>query len=271
MQERYEELKSKLEIAKQAALQAGRYVRGALGRVDHFFTKTSVTDLVTEVDRQSEALIKKLLRDNFPGDRILGEEGGIEEPGTGGEEGPQPDLWIIDPLDGTTNFVQGLPFFSISIALQRGGDILLGVVYDPNREEIFYAHRNFGSWLNDKPIRVSQENTLQESLVCTGFPYNLSPEEETLINIRDVAPRVRDLRSLGSAALELAYVACGRLTGYWEWRLSPWDVAAGKLLVEEAGGCVTTCQGEPFSLSSPSILATNGRIHSELVRLLSRR
>lgn len=271
MKDRYEELKSKLEIAKQAAFQAGRYVREALGRVGHFSTKSSVTDLVTEVDRQSEALIKKLLQENFPEDRILGEEGGIEEPGRGGKEGQQPDLWIIDPLDGTTNFVQGLPFFSISVALQRGGDIVLGVVYDPNRDEIFYAHRNFGCWLNDKPIRVSQETTLQESLVCTGFPYNLSPEEETLFNIQDVAPRVRDLRALGSAALELAYVACGRLTGYWEWKLSPWDVAAGKLLVEEAGGCVTTCQGEPFSLSSPSILATNGRIHSELVRLLSRR
>ncbi|MGB9782228.1 MAG: inositol monophosphatase family protein [Moorellaceae bacterium] len=262
-----ENLTRKLKAAEEAALKAGKYIIEALGQANYFETKTSVTDLVTEIDRRSEALIKEVLKESFPEDRMWGEEGGIEEP-----ESPiraQADLWLIDPLDGTTNFVHGLPFFSVSLALQRDGEVVLGVVYDPLRQEKFYALKGWGCWLNEKRVQVSVQNTLRESLVCTGFPYKGSLIEKSSQSIQRAAPKVRDVRSLGSAALELAYVACGRLTAYWEWGLAPWDVAAGKILVEEAGGCVTTCSGEPFALDSPSILATNGRIHTDIVRLLS--
>jgi myo-inositol-1(or 4)-monophosphatase len=223
-----------------------------------------VIDPVTEYDLRSERYIATRLAGAYPEDGILAEEGGQLEQGAA--------QWLVDPLDGTVNYAHGLPIFSVSIAYVVGEKPQLGVVYDPAKDEMFHALRDGGAWLNGEPIQVSETSTLDESLLVTGFPYDLRTHPENNLNhFNAFALQVQGLRRLGSAALDLAYVACGRLEGYWELRLAPWDWAAGMLLVAEAGGQVTRVDGtyEVFA-DPPSMVASNGHIHQAMLRVLNR-
>lgn len=260
-------------VAINTASKAGEWMKSRLGQALEVSLKSSPHDLVTEVDKSTELMIRKLLLTYFPSHEILGEEG--IEPGPGGLQKAldsvkeEEYVWIVDPIDGTTNFVHGLPFYSVSIALAHHGDIIVGIVYDPIRDELFVAEKGKGAYVRGKRMQVSQEDVLQQSLLGTGFPT----ERETMLplalaQMSRLAPKVRNIRAAGSAALHMAYVAAGRLSGFWEPNLNAWDVAAGKLLVEEAGGRVTGFDGEPYALGLRNIVATNGRIHEELVREL---
>jgi myo-inositol-1(or 4)-monophosphatase len=250
----------RLTRAVELAQEAGALLRSGLGRVEAVEHKGAI-DLVTEFDLQSEHLLVEGLRRSFPEDPILAEEGG----GASGDR-----RWLIDPLDGTTNFAHGLPVFSISMAYVEGGTIQLGVVYDPMRSELFQALRGEGASLNGKPIQVSREARLDRSLLVTGFPYDIRTAEETnLDHFSRLTLRAQAVRRLGSAALDLAYVAAGRFDGYWELRLSPWDWGAGILLVREARGRVTRLDGDPDVFRPPtSIVASNGRIHEAMLETL---
>lgn len=255
-------------VAARAARAAGDVLRerfGAMAGVPVEFKRNEV-DLVTEVDRAAEAAALAVIREACPGHRIVSEETassseGIREPG---------HAWIVDPLDGTTNYIQGIPMFCVSVAVYRDGAPLLGLVYDPLREEAFHAVRGGGAFLNGEPVRVSAGERLIRCVLATGTAVGRFGEWPHLVaDLAAVGPRAGNVRFLGTAALHLAYVACGRLDGFWEHRLSPWDLAAGALLTEEAGGRVTRPDGAPFTLESHAILATNGRIHDEMVALLA--
>ncbi len=251
---------ARFDLAVDLARRAGELLRPGLGRasVEH----KSPLELVTEFDRASEQLIIEAVRSEFPTDAVLAEEGGAR-PGEGWR-------WIIDPLDGTTNFAHGLPHFSVSIAVEERGLVALGVIYDPMRDELFVARRGEGTFLNETRQRVSAAATLADSLLVTGFPYDLDRNPENNLDLyARLSMQSRGVRRLGSAALDLAYVAAGRFDGYWELRLAPWDLAAGLLLVTEAGGVVTRADGGPDPLRPPtSVAASNGRIHDALVRAL---
>jgi myo-inositol-1(or 4)-monophosphatase len=249
-------------VAVDAARAAGRLLRDALSGSRRIAYKGAPTNLVTEMDRRAEAEILGRLRGAFPDDAILSEE-------TGASAGRSGRRWIVDPLDGTTNYAHGLPIFGVSIALEAERGIVLGVVYDPARDELFVGERGRGATLNDAPIRVSATPTLNEALLVTGFPYNIRETDDT--NLPEYAAfsvRARAVRRLGSAVLDLAYVACGRFDGFWELRLGAWDVAAGGLFVEEAGGTLTGIDGGPMDVDAPTLCATNGRIHQELLHVL---
>jgi len=255
-----------------AAREAGALIRRRLGHYHSIETKSSLSDLVTDVDRESEALLADRLLSAFPGHLMLGEEG-VAEKGRriGEEEDPSrvEYLWVCDPIDGTTNFVAGLPFCTVSVALARFGEPVVGVIYDPMRDELFAARRGGGAFLNGQRIQVSPERRLDQAMVATGFAYQTGLRRVTLDDAVRITPRIRNLRALGSAALHLAYVAAGRLTGFWERGLHAWDLAAGYVLVTEAGGVFTDLQGGPYRLSTTDLLATNGPIHSELLSLIS--
>jgi myo-inositol-1(or 4)-monophosphatase len=249
------------ETALKAVKEAGKILMEGLGRIHEINYKHEI-DLVTEVDRLSEELIITLIRDRYPDHAILAEEGGKSK-------GSSPYRWIIDPLDGTTNYAHGYPCFCISIALEEDGEVIYGVVYDPTREELFIAEKEKGATLNGRSISVSRTEKLTHSLLCTGFPYDIREGKETnLDHFQRFMMRSQAVRRDGAAALDLCYVAMGRFDGYWELKLSPWDVAAGNLMVAEAGGTVTDFEGKHFTLSSPKILASNGRIHREMVEVL---
>lgn len=224
-----------------------------------------VIDLVTELDYRVERLLLNEIKERFPGHGAVAEE-------TGGLEGSGTRLWYIDPLDGTVNFAHGLPFFSVSVAYAEDGDLKLGVVYDPIQEECFTAERGRGSWLNGELIRVSGASTLDDSLLVTGFPYDIrTNKEDNLDHFAKFSRLTQGVRRLGSAALDLCYVAAGRLDGFWELRLNAWDVAAGGLIGQEAGARVTDLHGEPDFLSPPhSILAANPRLHPLMMEVLQR-
>ena len=176
---------------------------------------------------------------------------------------------MFDPVDGTTNFAHGLPIFCSSLALEINGDAVVGAVYDPNRRELFTAERGVGAWLNGAPLHVSSAATLIDSLLVTGFHYSIHKDPEELLGLfGEFITRARAVRRLGSAAIDLCYVAAGRFDGFWEQKLQPWDMAAGALIVQEAGGMVTTAAGEPFRSSLGSVLATNGRIHAEMLQTI---
>ncbi len=237
-------------------------LREELGRARQVELKGSPINLVTEMDRRSEALIVDALRREFPDDAILAEEGGSTSGGSGRR-------WIVDPLDGTTNYAHGVPIFAVSIALEAAGRVVLGVIHDPNHRETFIAERGRGAYLDGTPLAVSATKTLNESLLVTGFPYDIREGPEN--NLREYAAfslRSRGVRRLGSAVLDFAYVAAGRIDGYWELRLGTWDAAAGSLLVEEAGGRITNLEGHPLNLAAPQIVASNGLIHDELLETL---
>jgi len=249
-------------VAVDAARAAGRLLRDELSGARRIAYKGSPTNLVTEMDQRAEALILGRLRGAFPDDAILAEEHGA----AGGRSGRR---WIVDPLDGTTNYAHGLPLFGVSIALEEARRLVLGVVYDPMRDELFVGERGGGATLNDAPIRVSATRSIDESLLVTGFPYNIRETADTnLPEYAAMSLRARAVRRLGSAVIDLAYVACGRFDGYWELRLGAWDVAAGAVLVDEAGGRITGVDGGALDVDAPTLLATNGLIHDAMLATL---
>jgi len=252
---------SDLEVLAQ---QAGDILRAGYGR-QHQIDRKGLIDLVTEVDRQSESFLLGELRRRFPRYRILAEE-------SGSLSGDDCCIWYIDPLDGTVNYAHAVPFFSVSLALQMEGVLRLGVVYDPLRDECFSAERGQGARLNGQPIHVSDSRDLLHSLLVTGFPYDIRENpDNNLDNYVRFSLLTQGVRRLGSAALDLAYVACGRLDGYWELRLNPWDVAAGGLIAQEAGATVTNYHGELDFISTPqSILAANPYIHPLMLAALNK-
>lgn len=255
-----------LEAAAALARQAGEIIRDNFGGTFERGYKSGPSDLVTEVDRRSEALISEGLLGKFPDHTVIGEE-------TAGAVKTIPEgyTWYVDPLDGTTNFVYGIPFCSVSIGLACNGNMVAGVVYDPFHNECFTAAAGCGTFLNNRPVKVdSSRKTLGEALLVTGYPENKKFNERLRnVDYPKIARSCSNLRALGSAALELAYISCGRLTGFWEHTLMPWDVAAGSLLVTEAGGRVTDIRGKKLTLASYlSITATNGWIHEELLKIL---
>lgn len=266
--------KSFTAVAINTAAKAGQWIKSKLGDINRVDTKYSSQDLVTEVDKGSEKLIRNLIMTHFPDHSILGEEG--VEPGPEASAkalqamSDEEYFWIVDPIDGTTNFVHGFPFYSVSIALAHKGEIIVGVVYDPSRDELFVAEKGKGAYMHGNKTTVSLDSKLSESLVATGFPADR--DGALPINLKGMlalAPKVRNLRSGGSAALHMAYVAAGRLSGFWEIGLSAWDVAAGSLLIQESGGKVSDTAGNPYRLAVRNVLATNGQIHDELQQELT--
>lgn len=251
-----------LSFAIETARCAGALLLDGLARRRTMELK-SAYEVVTEIDRDSEALIVAAIRRTFPDHAILAEEGGRVER-------ESPFLWLIDPLDGTNNYAHGFPFFSISIALMENDTLLLGVVFDPLRNELFSAERGAGAWCNEQRLRVSETPTLASSLVSTGFPYDYATTADN--NTRQftrLQARTQGVRRAGSAALDLAYVAAGRLDAHWELRLKPWDTAAGALLVLEAGGRLSDWRGAPWNPWNDRLVASNGRIHDELIAALA--
>lgn len=250
------------------AEEAGALLREHFARPRRALNKSSVIDLVTEADKQSEALIVGKLREFFPTHQIVGEEGGAyAHEGTNGDY-----RWFVDPLDGTTNFAHGLPIFSVSMALTGpDGRTILAVVYDPTRQETFAAAKGHGATLNGEPLQVSATESLGASLVISGFPYDKwTTNENNVDNWGNFVVRTQGERRLGSAALDLCYVAAGRADGYWEGKLHQWDMMAGVLLVLEAGGRVTDNQGgtDFYGVKRPFIVATNGLIHDQMLDVI---
>ncbi len=252
-----------LNFAIETARDAGRVLLEKFGRIDTI-TKKGDINLVTEADLASEALIIERIKSHFPRHSILAEEAGNAV--VIGDEGGH--KWIIDPLDGTTNYAHGYPCFCVTMALENDGEIVIGVTYDPTRDELFTAEKGKGAALNGKPMRVSSNDVLGNSLLVTGFPYDIKQREDFARHLTELLLNSRGVRRDGSAALDMAYVACGRFDGFWEEGLNPWDVAAGKILIEEAGGTVSYYDGSPFSIYRPPVCASNGHIHSEMLGYL---
>lgn len=251
-----------LDFAVRVARDAGRLLRDRLGTGFDIGHKGPI-DLVTEVDLASEKLIRETISTYHPRHEILAEEGGLTEK-------PSEYRWIVDPLDGTTNYTHGYPLFCVSIALERSGEVVVGVVYDPMREEMFTAELGGGAALNNLAIRVSRTQQLTQSMLSTGFPYDISTSRLTnLDHWANFALNAQALRRDGAAALDLCYVACGRFDGFWELNLSPWDTAAGALIVSEAGGRVTNFGGGTFSNYKPEVVASNGLIHDQMIEVLA--
>lgn len=251
-----------LNFAIETARQAGAILHEKFGKKINISMKGQA-NLVTEADLASEKLIVEKIQSHYPKHSILAEESGHTS-----VDGHTNWRWIIDPLDGTTNFAHGYPCFAVTIALEHEGQIVVGVTYDPTRDELFAAERGKGASLNNKSIRVSDTSELGNALVTTGFPYNFRNEGNFSRHLLDFMVKSRGVRRDGSAAIDLAYVACGRFDGFWEEGLNPWDVAAGYLLIEEAGGAVSYYDGSKASIYKPPICASNGRIHSQMLAVL---
>lgn len=252
-----------LNFAIQTAREAGRVLAEKFGRAE--VRHKGEIDLVTEADLASERLIVERISTHFPRHAILSEEAGDVK--VHGSEG-SPWKWIVDPLDGTTNYAHGYPIFCVSIGLEHEGRVLLGVVYDPTRDELFAAERGQGATLNGRDIRVSPAADLNRALVCTGFPYDVRGRDNFARHFSNLILHAQSVRRDGAAALDLAYVACGRFDAFYEDGLRPWDVAAGLVLVEEAGGRVTKYDASPADIYSPPIAASNGLVHDSLLRVL---
>ena len=242
------------EIAREAGALLMDYFRQHV-KVEY----KGEADLVTVADRKSEALIRDRLRQQWPTFDILGEEGGLLDTGSDYR-------WYVDPLDGTTNFAHGFPVFCVSMGLEYQGKRIAGVIYDPTRNELFAAEQGSGAYLNQEPIHVSKTANLAECLVATGFPSHKRHKNPNIFFYHQISLHTHGVRRAGSTALDLCYVACGRLDGFWEFNLNPWDLAAGVLLVEEAGGQVTGFFGQPFRLQDRDVVASNGLIHADLLR-----
>jgi len=223
-------------------------------------------DLVTEADLAAEKLIIERIKSHYPRHAILAEESGASQEIDGGNSDWK---WIIDPLDGTTNYAHGYPCFCVSIGVEHAGVIEIGVVYDPTRDEMFAAERGQGATLNERPIRVSNVDDLNAAMLCTGFPYNVRERPNFARDFINFTMNAQAVRRDGSAALDLAYLACGRFDGFWEDGLNAWDVAAGVLLIEEAGGRITNFHGAPLDIYTAKVLATNGHVHDAMMRLLN--
>jgi len=243
--------------------RAGRILKDGYGKKQTISYKGAI-NLVTEMDHCAEAAVIEILEKAFPDHGILTEE-------SKGREGSGSYRWILDPLDGTTNYAHGYPFFCVSLALEKDGQIVWGIIYDPLRDELFEAAVGMGAMVNGKPLTVSNTRHIQQSFLCTGFPYDMrESREDNLRYFSRFAKIAQAIRRDGSAALDLCYVAMGRFDGFWEMKLNPWDVAAGGLIVTEAGGSVTDFSGDPFTIHGQEILATNGRIHEEMLKVLSK-
>lgn len=257
-------MKNARKIATQAALEAGKILKDRLGDVRTIDYKAAY-NIVTDVDKASEEKIFSIILKEFPEDDVLAEESGFTKGKTSKRR------WLIDPLDGTTNYAHTYPFFSVSIGLEEDGKRILGVVYNPMTDELFWAEPGEGAWLNDKRISVSDLKEMKTSLLATGFPPDTTRAVRTnILQFKTLTDQTHGVRRDGSAALDLCFVACGRLDGFWEMKLAPWDIAAGSLIVEEAGGKVTNLAGGPLDISSGHILATNAKIHQEIVDVLVR-
>ena len=259
-------MSDRLTLVQDLARQAGAVLMDGFGRVTDVRHK-GATDLVTEYDRLSEELILAVLKARFPDHAVLAEESGA----SGGGAASDGYRWVVDPLDGTTNYAHGLPFFAVSIALTLDDRPVLGVVYDPSRDEMFAAEDGKGAALNGSPIHVSAESSLREALLSTGFTYDL--EHARRPNFKELtgfALRAQGIRRTGSAALDCAWVGTGRLDGYWEFGIKPWDVAAGALIAREAGGVATDADGAQDFLATGSILISNGHLHDQMLALLRR-
>ena len=247
----------------QTAREAGGILVDRLGRAR--ITNKGDIDLVTEADLASEQLIIDRIKSHYPRHAILAEEAGD----IAVVEGQSEWKWIIDPLDGTTNYAHGYPCFCVSIAVEQAGEIEIGVVYDPTRDEMFAAERGQGAMLNGRPMRVSTVEDLNSAMLCTGFPYNVRERPNFARDFINFTMNAQAVRRDGSAALDLAYLACGRFDGFWEDGLNAWDVAAGVLLIAEAGGLVTNFQGAALDIYTPKVLATNGLVHDSMMQLLN--
>jgi len=251
------EASARIPFVSALAREAGAILLEHFGRVS--YELKGEADLVTIADRASEKLIAGKLKAQYPGEELLGEEGTRENTGASRYR------WHIDPLDGTTNFAHGYPVFCVSIGLEVDGELELGVLYDPTRDELFAAARGCGATLNGKPIHVSKSETLRSSLLATGFPSPKRHQNPNIHFYHEITLRSHGIRRAGSAALDLAGVACGRYDGYWEFNLNSWDTAAGVLLVREAGGIVSRFDGSPFRIDSREVMASNGLIHQEMI------
>jgi len=248
-------LESAVEIAREAGALLAGYFERRIG-----FELKGDYDLVTEADHASEALVVNRLRSYFPSHAILAEESGLLD--TSSEY-----RWYVDPLDGTTNFAHGYPVFNVSIGLARAGELICGAIYDPIRQELFTAERGAGAYLNGRRISVSRVTKLEESLLATGFPSRKRHENLNVHFFHQVAMFTHGVRRGGSAAIDLAYVACGRLEGFWEFGLNPWDIAAGALLVTEAGGKCSDMRGGAFDIHGPHLAVANSNVHPQLLDL----
>ena len=248
------------DLAVRAARAGGAVLRESYGQVRSVRYK-GVIDLVTEVDVRAERTVTELIRTHFPDHRILAEEG------THGGDNPD-HRWIVDPLDGTTNYAHGLPVFCVSIGYELEGRMAVGVIYDPSRDELFVGQAGRGATLNDRPIAVSETDALGRALLATGFPYDRDLLPPALAQFAALSGQTQAVRRIGSAALDCAWVAAGRFDGYWETVVRPWDVAAGGLLVAEAGGRATDLAGAPFAPEAGHILASNGHLHEAIFAAL---
>lgn len=254
-----------LEFAVELARGAGDVLKHYMGREKQVELK-GLGNLVTIADKESEALVIRRIRERYPDHAILAEESGASSGGSAAGK------WIIDPLDGTTNFAHQYPFFCVSIAFEQGGEILCGAVYDPWHDEMFSAGRGLGAHLNGEPIGVSAVPALGSALLLTGFPYNVREKIKYAMGMfEDFVVESQAVRRGGSAALDLCYTALGRCDGFWELDLHPWDTAAGLVILEEAGGRVTDFRGGPYTVYSKEILASNGKIHDGMMSVLGKR
>jgi myo-inositol-1(or 4)-monophosphatase len=254
-----------LNFAMQMARDAGRILIDRQGRSLQVSSKGDI-NLVTEADLAAEKLIIERIQSYYPRHAILAEESGASN---GSETGAAGEWkWIIDPLDGTTNYAHGYPCFCVSIAVERAGKIEIGVIYDPVRDEMFAAERGQGATLNDRTIRVSEVDELNSAMLCTGFPYDVRERPDFARDFTNFTMRAQAVRRDGSAALDLAFIACGRFDGFWEDGLNPWDVAAGVLLIEEAGGQVTDYRGAALDIYTPKVIASNGLVHEAMMAVL---
>lgn len=252
-----------LNFAIEMARDAGQILLEKFDRKIKVSKKGDI-DLVTEADLASEALMIERIKSYYPRHSILAEESGNAVV-IGGENTWK---WVIDPLDGTTNFTHGYPCFCVTLALEHEGEVVIGVTYDPTRDELFSAERGRGASLNNKPIRVSETEQLSDALIVTGFPYDFKRRQDFARHLTQFLLDSRGVRRDGSAAIDMAYVACGRFDGFWEEGLNPWDMAAGVLLIEEAGGQISGYDGSKFSIYDPPMVASNGLIHSQMLSVL---
>lgn len=251
-----------LTTAVETVVRAGDMMMERVGGTMRVDKKSSI-DLVTEVDVAIERMFRDLIAKRFPDHAVLGEEFG------GSTTAPAGPCWVFDPIDGTTNFAHGLPIFCSSLALEIDGVAEIGTIYDPNRKELFTATRGGGAFLNGQPIHVSSATTLIDAMLVTGFPYDVHARVEEIVGLfREFVGRARAVRRLGSAAIDLCYVAAGRMDGFWERDLNPWDIAAGALLVTEAGGRITGLDGQPFTSRGRSVLASNNLIHAAMLDVI---